>query len=107
MHDKLVTYMIIWLNRYIFIMLAKICVSLRFFIFSRNCYDMKNIHLDAKIALKKDVGGTKSWCSTSDDNVGFVNNILSSMISSCHVKLNDVLINNSADQYHLKSYIQV
>ena len=67
---------------------------------------MKNLHLDLKVALKKEHNGVVSWCDFTKDNVAPINNIGNSMIKSLHLYLNDVLINSSADNYHLKSYIQ-
>ena len=77
-----------------------------YYIFFRNCYDMKNIHLDMRLALKKEHNGVVTWCDFTKDNVAPINNIGNSMIKSLHLYLNDVLINSSADNYHLKSYIQ-
>ena len=59
-----------------------------------------------KLALKKEHNGVVSWCDFAKDNVAPINNIGNSMIKSLHLYLNDVLINSSADNCHLKSYIQ-
>ena len=67
---------------------------------------MKNIHLDLRVALKKENNGDVTWCDYTKDNVAPINNIGNSLIKSLHLYLNDVLINSSADNYHLKSYIQ-
>lgn len=67
-----------------------------------NCFDMRNIFLDARVALKK-TGG--EYLTKDSDNAAPCNNVLNTMIRSVRLYLNDVLINKYSDNYHLKSYI--
>ena len=65
---------------------------------------MKHIYLDCRLGLRVNKA---SWPNAASDNCAPINNIVNSLIGSLSIRLNDVLINNSNDYYHYKSYIQV